>query len=112
MTQNQIAYQQHLERQRSNLAQENETHRANVEKEKENLRSNLAKEYENRRSNIAQETLGFGELNRKTARDKWEKGTTIAKTVTSGIKDVTSGVKNIGDTINSLSPIGMLKKLF
>lgn len=56
MTQNQIAYQAHLENQRANKARETETHRSNIANERETNRSNLAKEAETNRSNIARET--------------------------------------------------------
>lgn len=47
MTQNQIAYQVHLENVRSHLATEAETSRSNQAREKETQRSNLANEAEN-----------------------------------------------------------------
>lgn len=55
MTQNQIAYQAHLENQRANKARETETHRSNIANETETKRSNLAKEAETNRSNVAKE---------------------------------------------------------
>ena len=56
MTQNQIAYQAHLENQRANKAREAETHRSNIANETETRRSNLARETETYRSNVARET--------------------------------------------------------
>lgn len=56
MTQNQIAYQAHLENKRANEAREAETHRSNTVNEKENERFHSASLAETRRSNIARET--------------------------------------------------------
>lgn len=69
MTKNQIAYAQHMEQSRhnlageletnrSNLARETETHRSNKANEKETKRSNKAREKETHRSNLANEALG------------------------------------------------------
>lgn len=55
MTQNQIAYQAHLENQRANKARETETHRSNIANEEETKRSNIAREAETNRSNVARE---------------------------------------------------------
>lgn len=66
MTQNQIAYQTHLENKRANRAREDETHRSNVANEEENRRfhadsiaetkrSNIAREFETNRANVARE---------------------------------------------------------
>lgn len=66
MTRNQIAYQQNLETQRSNLANESlrykelqETGRHNVVTEAESERSNRARENETNRHNVQSEMLGM-----------------------------------------------------
>lgn len=63
MTRNQILYQEHLEKKRTNLANEkltaardSETARSNVARETETNRSNLARELETNRANVARET--------------------------------------------------------
>lgn len=92
MTANQIKYQEHLERARSNLAQEDETKRSNLagealrrseieetsrhnlvteketersnrEREMETKRSNLARELETSKHNRAQEGIGYANVN-------------------------------------------------
>lgn len=55
MTQNEIAYQTHLEQVRSNQARELETHRANVASETETNRHQLATETETNRHNVITE---------------------------------------------------------
>lgn len=84
MTQNQIAYQAHLENKRANEAREAETHRSNIANEQENKRyhtesmketqrSNLAREAETNRSNVARET----ETNRSNLANEMLKATEI-----------------------------------
>lgn len=73
MTSNQIAYAQHREGVRHNLATETETYRSNVAKEaetnrhnvateKEASRHNIVTENETSRHNVAQEQLGWSQL--------------------------------------------------
>lgn len=62
MTSNQIAYNQHLETKRSNLAREAETHRSNVVNEIETQRANRAREGENYRHNTVTEGISLGTL--------------------------------------------------
>lgn len=67
MTRNQIAYQELLEKGRSNRAQETEANRSNLAREAENNRANLAKERELNRHQLETEAQGRAGLE-ETAR--------------------------------------------
>lgn len=73
MTQNQIAYQAHLETKRANEARETETHRSNIANEKENERYHSASLAETNRANVARET----ETNRSNLANEMLKATDI-----------------------------------
>lgn len=75
MTQNQIAYQGNLERERSARAQELENNRSNVEREFENRRSNVTNEGETKRSNVAREGENYRS---NTTREKENFRTNVA----------------------------------
>lgn len=82
MTQNQIAYQAHLENKRANEARETETHRSNIANEEENKRyhtesvketqrSNKARETETNRSNLANEMLKATEIRTRSEDNRY-----------------------------------------
>ena len=123
MTQNQIAYQAHLENKRANEAREAETHRSNLANETENRRfhtesiqetqrANVARETETNRSNLANEMLKATEIKTKSedaryAADVGYQGRVDAAYINQwGVSptDVSSLAKTIGSGVAKAAP--------
>lgn len=123
MTQNQIAYQTHLENKRANEAREAETHRSNLANETENRRfhtesiqetqrANVARETETNRSNLANEMLKATEIKTKSedaryAADVGYQGRVDAAYINQwGVSptDVSSLAKSIGSGVAKAAP--------
>lgn len=105
MTANQIAYWNLVETKRANQAKEMETNRSNVAKETETQRHNVEQEQLGYAQNqIADKTANANVLNANTQSrkadfeeellpyEKWNKATSSAKNITSGIGDIIKGV--------------------
>lgn len=95
MTQNQIAFQNLKETQRTNLARESETQRSNIARETETARSNRAGEGLGR-DNLAQRAFEYSDM---ADFNKAHSVASTAQLTTKAAQNVTRAAKDVADTI-------------